>query len=61
MANLTEKELSFLNDMLCAEEQEVKKFHMLSDAAADPMLKQKFCAIAERHQGHFNALFSHLN
>lgn len=61
MANLTEKELSALNDLLSGEEQEIKKFRMLSDAVCDPALKQKFSDIAERHQGHFNALCAHLN
>lgn len=60
MANLTEKELSALNDLLSSEELEIKKFHMLSDAATDPVLKQKFCSIADMHQRHFNTLYQHL-
>ena len=60
MANLTEKELSALNDLLSSEELEIKKFHMLSDAATDPALKQKFGSIADMHQRHFNTLYQHL-
>lgn len=61
MANLTEKELSALSDLLSSEELEVKKFHMLSDAATDPAIKSKLSSIADMHQRHFNALCQHLN
>ncbi len=61
MANLTEKELSALQDLLSAEELNVKKFNLLSDAASDPLLKQKFSAIAQQHQRHYTTLYSHLN
>ena len=61
MATLTEKELSALNDLLSGEEAEVKKFRQLACQVTDPALKQKFTDIANRHQAHFNTLFSQLN
>lgn len=61
MATLTEKELSALNDLLCSEELEIKKFRQLASQTTDPALKQKFTDISNRHQAHFNTLFSQLN
>ena len=47
MANLTEKELSALSDLL--------------SSATDPAIKSKLSSIADMHQRHFNALCQHLN
>lgn len=60
MEQLTEKELSTLNDLLAGEELLVKKFKMLAQQAEDAEIKQKYEHISEQHQRHFNALYAHL-
>lgn len=60
MAQLSEKELSSLQDLLSDEELLIKKFKMLSEQATDPELKNKLSEISNRHQGHFNTLYSQL-
>ena len=60
MAQLSEKELSLLNDLLTDEELLTKKFKMLASQTQDTEIKQKFEKISEQHQGHFNALYAHL-
>ena len=61
MGQLSEKELSLLNDLLADEELLTKKFKMLAQQAEDTEIKQKYERISEQHQGHFNALYSHLS
>lgn len=61
MGQLSEKELSLLNDLLADEELLTKKFKMLAQQAEDKEIKQKYERISEQHQGHFNALYSHLS
>jgi len=61
MSNLTEKELSALNDLLSSEELEVKKFRLLASGVSDQCIKDKFNSIADRHQQHYNTLFNQLN
>ena len=60
MAQLSEKELGTINDLLADEELLVKKFQMLAKQAEDTEVKQKFESISTQHQGHFNALYAHL-
>ncbi len=60
MGQLSEKELSALNDLLTDEELLTKKFKMLATHTDDMEIKQKFERISEQHQGHFNALYEHL-
>ncbi len=60
MTQLSEKELACLNDSLADEELLVKKFQMLADHTEDTEIKSKFTDIANKHQGHFNALYQHL-
>ncbi len=60
MVQLSEKELSALNDLLTDEELLTKKFKMLASLTEDTEIKQKFERIAEQHQGHFNTLYAHL-
>lgn len=60
MSQLSEKELSAINELLCEEELLVKKFRMLADQTSDPEIKSEFQGIANKHQGHFNTLYSHL-
>lgn len=61
MSNLSEKELSAINELLCEEELLVKKFQMFSQQTSDVEIKKEFESIANKHQGHFNKLYSQLN
>lgn len=61
MSQLTEKELSAIQDILNEEQLLVKKFTMLSENCQDAQLKQQMLNIANKHQGHFNAVYSHLS
>ncbi len=54
---LSEKELSSINDLLSEEELLTKKFKMLAEQATDTELKDKFTDISKRHQQHFNSLY----
>lgn len=58
MNQLSEKELSFINDSLSEEELLVKKFKMLADTATDAKVKEKMQDISDKHQGHYNAIYS---
>lgn len=60
MQQISEKELSALNDLLADEELLTKKFKMLASQTNDMEIKQKFERISEQHQGHFNALYEQL-
>lgn len=58
MANLSEKELSALNDSLSEESLLVKKFQFLAGQTSDTEISDKFREISKRHQKHYNELFS---
>lgn len=58
MNQLSEKELSCLNESLNEEELLVKKYQMLAQHAQDTEVKQKMEQVAARHQSHFNELYS---
>ena len=55
MTSLSEKELSSIKDSLSEEELLVKKYQMLAEHA------EKMTSIADKHQGHFNQLYSKLS
>ena len=57
---LSEKELSVMNDLLSEEELLVKKFQMLAGHAQDETVKQQMLSIANKHQSHFNDIYSFL-
>lgn len=61
MTQLSEKELATIKDLLAGEELLVKKFQMLAEQAESPELKQKMTDISNKHQGHFNELYSKLS
>lgn len=61
MANLSEKELSALNDTLSEESLLVKKYKMLAQQTDDVEIMNKFQEISKRHQRHYNELFELLN
>ena len=58
---LSEKELSVVKDLLTEEELLVKKFQMLANHSQDETVKQQMLDIANKHKGHFNAIYSYLN
>ena len=60
MVQLSEKELSVLQDLLSDEALLVKKFQMLATHTEDAAIKEKYERISKQHQGHFNALYAHL-
>lgn len=60
MVQLSEKELSTLQDLLSDEELLVKKFQMLAEHSEDAEVKEKYQRISKQHQGHFNALYAYL-
>lgn len=60
MNELSEKELSVMNDLLNEEELLVKKFQMLASHSQDETVKQQMLDIADKHQGHFNDIYSYL-
>lgn len=60
MAQLSEKELSALNDLLADEELLTRKFSMLAEQTDDAEIQQKYEQISQQHQGHFNSLYEFL-
>ena len=60
MSQLSEKELSVLNDLLTEEDLLIKKFQMLAEHT-DQEISAKFTEISQKHQGHFNSLYAQLS
>ena len=61
MGQLSEKELSLLNESLSEEELLVKKYKMLAEHATDEKVKSKMLEISAKHQHHLNELYSKLS
>lgn len=61
MAQLSEKELSSIQELLADEDLLVKKFKMLAEHATDENVKSKMLEISSKHQSHLNELYSHLS
>ena len=61
MNQISDKELSALNDLLSGEELLIKKFHMLAYNCNDSEVKAKFTAISNEHKEHFRNLYSQLS
>ena len=60
MAQITCKELSAISDLLSAEETMISKYQALACTTADSALKNEYEQMAQRHQQHYDELFSHL-
>ena len=58
MSQLSEKELTCINESLAEEELLVKKYQMLAKQSQDSQVSAKFEEVAKRHQKHFNQLYS---
>ena len=52
--DISEKELSVVQDLLNEEELLVKKFQMLANHSMDETIKQQKLSIDDKHQGHIN-------
>lgn len=61
MAQLSEKELASIQELLADEDLLVKKFKMLAEHAQDSQVKEKMLEISDKHQSHFNEIYSHLS
>lgn len=61
MAQLSEKELSCIQDLLADEDLLVKKFQMLAEHASDEKVKNKLMEISGKHQEHLNELYAKLS
>ena len=60
MAQITGKELTALSDLLSMEENLVAKYKQFSCDATDSNLKNQYEQFAQRHQQHYDELFSNL-
>jgi rubrerythrin len=60
MAQLSEKELASIQELLADEDLLVKKFKMLAEHAENEQVKSKMLEISDKHQKHVNELYSHL-
>ena len=60
MPQLSEKELSAINDILSSESLLVKKFNMLGSMAKDPQIADQMHGMADVHQSHFNQIYQQL-
>lgn len=61
MPNLTDKELSALEDELLAEKLLIAKYKAYAQMASDPQIKSKCEQFAGKHQNHFDMLLECLN
>lgn len=60
MAQITGKELSALSDLLTMEQNLVAKYKSYANQTTDSVLKDRYEQIAQRHQRHFDELYSNL-
>lgn len=61
MANLTEKELTLLEDQMGHEQTLVKKYKQYSSMCCDAQLQSKCSQLAQKHEDHYNTLLNQLN
>lgn len=61
MTQLSEKELSSIQELLADEDLLVKKFQMLAEHAEDEKLRSKMMEISSKHQEHLNELYAKLS
>lgn len=61
MAQLSEKELASIQELLADEDLLVKKFKMLAEHTQDDKVRSKMMEISDKHQKHFNELYSKLS
>ena len=60
MAQITEKELSALSDLMSAEKQLMAKCCHMASTTQDAALKERYAMMATRHQRHIDDLYTNL-
>ncbi len=60
MTQISAKELSAISDLLSVEENLVTKYKCCAAQTTDQTLKNRYEQMAQRHQRHFDELFSNL-
>ena len=60
MPNLTEKELSALEDQLNCEQMLIKKYKGFAGLAQDPQIRDFCTQLAHQHKQHYDTLLGHL-
>jgi hypothetical protein len=60
MAQITEKELTAIEDELTSEQTLISKMKAYSQMCGDGELKQKCDSIAQKHQAHYDQLLNFL-
>ena len=60
MAQITGKELTALTDLLGMEQNLIAKYCAYACKTTDTEMKNEFEQIAQRHQRHYDELYSHL-
>lgn len=61
MPNLTEKELTALEEQLNAEQVLSLKYKMYASQVSDPQIKSKCDQMSAQHQNHYNLLLGSLS
>ena len=61
MAQLTQKELMYINDCMEKEQNEMKKLTDYANQVTDPVLSSTLKNIAQMHQSHFGILKSYID
>ncbi|MEG1501180.1 MAG: spore coat protein [Clostridiales bacterium] len=56
MAQRSQKELMYLEDVLSMEAEEIAKFTKAANTATDPQIKSMLDSISNMHQTHFNTM-----
>ena len=60
MAKITEKELTMLGELMSMEGVMCGKCQSMAQYAQDSALKDRYTQMAQRHQRHFDELYSNL-
>ena len=60
MAQITTKELGAIGDALAVEQTLITKYRYYASLTEDALLRHKYDLIADRHQKHYDELYSHL-
>ena len=60
MAQITEKELSALSDLMSAEQVQIAKYCAAAQKCNDSAIADCYTQMAEHHQRHFDRLYTNL-
>jgi hypothetical protein len=60
MAQITEKELGFLGDLMTAEQLQIAKYCNAAKSTQDKAIAECYTRMAERHQRSFDKLYADL-